>query len=80
MVTSLNLKKGSVNMYLDPAFGGMFLQVILALIVVGGAMIFVMRRKVRELFTKNKDDIYNEQPTMNSGASEDGVVDVLADQ
>ena len=67
-------------MYLDPAFGGMFLQVILALAVVGGAMIFVMRRKIRELFTKNKDDIYKDQPAINSDASDDGVVDTLADQ
>ena len=67
-------------MYLDPAFGGMFLQVILALAVVGGAMVFVMRRKIRELFTKNKDDIYRDQPAINSDASDDGVVDTLADQ
>ena len=67
-------------MYLDPAYGGMLLQVILDLIVVGGAMIFVMRRKVRELFTKNKDDIYKDQPETSNSASEDGVIDTLADQ
>ena len=67
-------------MYLDPAFGGMILQVILALVVVGGAMVFVMRRKIRALFTKNNDDIYKNQPTINSDASEDGVVDALADK
>ena len=66
-------------MYLDPAFGGMFLQVILALVVVGGAMLFVMRRKIREVFTKNKDDIYKKQPIADSNESEDGVVDTLAD-
>jgi len=69
-------------MYLDPAFGGMLLQVILALVVVGGAMIFVMRRKIRELFTKNNADTYkaHPKPTSTISESEDGVVDVLADQ
>lgn len=67
-------------MYLDPAFGGMILQIILALIVVGGTMLFAMRRKIRSLFTKKQDDIYKNQPAVNSDASNDGVVDTLSDQ
>jgi len=66
-------------MYLDPAFGGMLLQIILALIVVGGTMLFTMRRKIRSLFVKKPDEIYKNQPTVNSDASDDGVVDALAD-
>jgi hypothetical protein len=67
-------------MYLDPAFGGMILQIILALIVVGGTMLFAMRRRIRSLFTKKQDDIYKNQPTVSSDASNDGVVDTLSDQ
>lgn len=66
-------------MYLDPAFGGMILQVILALVVVGGTMIFAMRRKIRSLFTKKKDDLYQNEPTVNNDESNDGVVDMLSD-
>jgi len=65
-------------MYLDPAFGGMILQIILALVVVGGTMLFAMRRKIRTLFTKKQDDIYTTQPIENNNSS-DGVVDTLAD-
>jgi len=67
-------------MYLDPAFGGMILQVILALVVVGGAMVFVMRRKIRALFTKKQDDINKDQFITNRNVSENNVVDTLADQ
>jgi len=67
-------------MYLDPAYGGMILQVILALVVVGGAMIFVMRRKIREFFTKKNDDAYKTQPGVDSDSSEDDVIDTLADE
>lgn len=67
-------------MYLDPAFGGMILQIILALIVVGGTMMFTMRRKIRALFTRNKDNnIYKNQPQVNDEASSDGVIDTLSD-
>ena len=66
-------------MYLDPAFGGMILQIILALVVVGGTMIFAMRRRIRGWFTKKQDDIYQNQPTISNDASDDGVVDTLSD-
>ena len=42
-------------MYIDPAFGGMLLQVILGIIAVGGALIYTLRRKIRSLFSKDKD-------------------------
>ena len=42
-------------MYIDPAFGGMMLQIIIAFIAVGGGIIYTLRRKIRSLFTKGKD-------------------------
>jgi len=66
-------------MYLDPAFGGMILQIVLALIVVGGTMIFAMRRKIRLLFIKKQDDVYTNQSVVTHNVSDDGVVDTLAD-
>jgi hypothetical protein len=42
-------------MYLDPGFGGMLIQIIVALIAAGGAIAFGMRRKIKVLFSKNKN-------------------------
>jgi hypothetical protein len=39
-------------MYIDPAFGGMLLQVIIAIAAVSGAVIFSFRRKISALFKK----------------------------
>ena len=66
-------------MYLDPAFAGMLLQILLALVVVGGAIAFSMRRKIRSLFQKNKADIYKNQAAVSSNTSNDGVVDTISD-
>lgn len=63
-------------MYLDPAFAGMLLQILLALVVVGGVALFTMRRKLRGLFSKKQDQaIYNNDPSKND--SNDGVIDTL---
>ena len=43
-------------MYLDPGFGGMLLQIIVALVATGGAVIFAMRRKIKVLFSKEKNE------------------------
>ena len=43
-------------MYLDPAFGGMLLQVIIAVVAVGGGLIYSFRRKIKAFFTKNKSE------------------------
>jgi hypothetical protein len=43
-------------MYLDPSFGGMLLQLLVAIAAGGGAVIFGMRRKIKALFKKNKID------------------------
>ena len=65
--------------YLDPAFAGMAVQIILAIAVVGGTMLFAMRRKIKALFSKKTDDVYANQPEVDQTVSEDGVVDTLAD-
>ena len=42
-------------MYLDPGFGGMLLQVIVALVAVGGAVLYSLRKKICKLLKKKKD-------------------------
>ena len=44
-------------MYLDPAFGGMLLQVIIAIVAVGGGIIYSFRRNIKALFSKNKTEV-----------------------
>jgi len=66
-------------MYLDPGFGGMLLQVIVILIAVGGAIIFSLRKKIRQLFSKSEPDT---QPTENQFTAtdeEDDAIDILND-
>ena len=61
-------------MYLDPAFGGMLLQIIIPIIAVGGGIIYSFRRKIKSLFSKGKKD--------GSKASiivQDDVIDELSD-
>ena len=43
-------------MYLDPAFGGMLLQVIIAIVAVGGGIIYSFRRKIKAFFSRNKNE------------------------
>lgn len=63
-------------MYLDPAFGGMILQIVIALIAVGGAIIFSMRRKINKLFSKNKKAINNnKKPKESKGEMIDSIED-----
>jgi type IV secretory pathway TrbF-like protein len=41
-------------MYLDPGFGSMFIQIVVAIIAAGGAILFSMRKKIRGWLTKGK--------------------------
>ena len=41
-------------MYLDPGFGGMLLQAVVAITAVGGGLVFSFRRKIRLFFSKGK--------------------------
>ena len=64
-------------MYLDPGFGGMLVQALVATIAAGGAILFILRRKIRALFKRKQDDV---TPIERSQADVDGdVVDTLAD-
>ena len=64
-------------MYLDPGFGGMLVQLIVAIVAVGGAIIFSMRKKIKNLFTKNKSN--NTTYTASTiETTDDEAIDVLA--
>jgi len=65
-------------MYLDPGFGGMLLQVIIAIIAVAGGVLFSLRKKIKKLFSKDKpgaeyDDTHSIQDVP------DDAVDMLGD-
>jgi len=65
-------------MYLDPSFGGMFLQVIVAIAAGGGVIIFSMRKKIKALFKKNKNDA---AANVNRSSQANGeVIDMLSDE
>jgi len=66
-------------MYLDPGFGGMLLQAIVAIVAVGGAIMFSFRRKIKELFTKNKkiDGKKYDSADGKGHESEDDAIDML---
>jgi len=42
-------------MYLDPSFGGMLIQIIIAIVVAGGALAFGMRKKIAAAIKKIKN-------------------------
>jgi len=65
-------------MYLDPGFGGMLLQIIIAIAAVGGGILFALRRKIKMAFSKNK----NAAPPANTSKLQDtpdDAIDVLDD-
>jgi hypothetical protein len=43
-------------MYLDPGFGSMLIQGIVAGIAMGGVVLFSIRNKIRTFFKKNKTE------------------------
>ena len=66
-------------MYIDPAFGGMLLQVVLGIVAVGGAVVYSIKRRAKRLLgTENPDEQLNEVDFAASGANE--MVDTLADE
>ena len=60
-------------MYLDPGFGGMLLQVIVAIAVTGGAILYSLRRKIKALFSKDS----NNEPVAKKGTTTDDAIDTL---
>ena len=67
-------------MYLDPSLGGMLLQILVAVAVAGGAIVFGMRRKIKALFKKNKGDTGVKPIAKNTGNVENDVIDMLSDE
>ena len=66
-------------MYIDPAFGGMLLQVILGIVAVGGAIIYSIKRRAKRLLGKeNPDEQLNAVEFNESGTNE--MVDTLAEE
>lgn len=64
--------------FIDPGFAGMLIPALIAAVAVGGAVLYSFRKKIRNLFSKNKD----ETPVVKkeSNNSEDDVVDILSDK
>ena len=66
-------------MYIDPAFGGMLLQVVLGIVAVGGAIIYSIKRRAKRLLGKDSPDEHiNTVDFSSSGANE--MVDTLAEE
>ena len=62
-------------MYLDPGFGGMLLQVIVAIAAVGGGIIYSFRKKIGGLFKKG--DGKPKKVDSKAFQTEDDAIDVL---
>ena len=62
-------------MYLDPGFGGMLLQLIVAIAAVGGGILFSFRKKISGLFKKGDDKPAKAVSSVLE--TEDDAVDVL---
>jgi len=66
-------------MYLDPGFGGMILQIIVAIIATGGAVLFSFRRKIKSMFSKGDAESVAAPSKLRQDDLSDDVVDTLAD-
>ena len=62
-------------MYLDPGFGGMLVQVIVAIVAVSGGILYSLRRKIRGLF--KKDGSKPKTETASTHVELDDAIDVL---
>jgi len=63
-------------MYLDPGFGGMLVQALVALAAVGGGILFSFRKKIRGLFKKTNK---NSTPRRNTTTTDDAI-DTLSEK
>ena len=70
-------------MYLDPGFGGILIQVLVAIVATGGILVFSLRRKLRALFSKKKvsdtDSKKDDTAAATVDTAEDEAVDMLSD-
>ncbi|MCL2818617.1 MAG: hypothetical protein FWD41_02680 [Actinomycetia bacterium] len=67
-------------MYLDPGFGGMLIQVLIALVAAGGALAFLMRKNIAKLFSKDKAVKKPLENPIIASDYEDEVIDMLDDE
>jgi hypothetical protein len=74
-------------MYLDPGFGGMLIQILVAMAAAAGALLFTMRKKIRELLSKKNEanetsktdaKIISKDTVINT--TEEDIIDILADE
>ena len=68
-------------MYLDPGFGGMLLQGIVVIVAMGGAILFLIRKKISNLFSKKNrtnSDI-NTSSNRTNNVRKDGAIDASTD-
>lgn len=65
-------------MYLDPGFGGMLVQVIVAVVAAGGAILFSFRKKIKQAFSKNKGKDAPPPAPVDTASDED-VIDTMDD-
>jgi len=65
-------------MYLDPGFGGMLIQIIIALVAVGGGLLYSFRKKIRRLFSKDMANTSANRETLKPSDLEDDVIDTLS--
>jgi len=65
-------------MYLDPGFGGMLLQLIVVIAAVSGGILFSLRKKIRNLFSKKNGNSIS-APKHTQAELEDDAIDVLED-
>lgn len=85
-LTSISIiRKGRDHMYLDPGFGGMLVQVTIAIIAVGGGILYSFRRKIRDFFSKEKRDNGEMRPVAKlpphlPSESDDEAIDTLAEE
>lgn len=71
-------------MYLDPGFGGMLVQILVAVVAASGILIFSMRRKISNFFSRNKKvsnkTVENTAYTDAGAGSTDDVIDMIDDE
>ncbi|PKN86502.1 MAG: hypothetical protein CVU46_07480 [Chloroflexi bacterium HGW-Chloroflexi-8] len=60
-----NHQLGEMAMYLDPGFGSMILQLVLAGLLGAGVLIRVFWKKIRTLFGKKDKDILEMDDDLN---------------
>ena len=58
-------------MYLDPGFGGMIIQAVIASIAAAAAFIGIFRHKIKAFFNKNKQESVEEDIVEESDSESD---------